>query len=234
MRELNRWLFGLLFLGFMNTVMAERLEVFRWQSASYSPEALVSGMMTAAKLHEKYGAAVGIYRVDVGGSGNPTFDYVLRWDSGKAWAKTKTTNSNEEWQAFWAEAAQSPSGALLWSMEALNWDAAVAAKDFAEDGPYRVYIWQPNPGKAAAVYAAFTKAKEMHTAMGAKVNIYSEGVGGTGNIHYVLAFDNWASMADFGDAMTASEEFKFLQAAFAGAAVPIGSIQGEPLYYSAP
>jgi hypothetical protein len=156
----------------------------------------------------------------------------LRWDSGEAWAKTKETNFNEDWQAFWAQASQSPSGTLLFSLEGLNWDASVKAADFAEDGPFRVYVWQPNPGKSAAVYAAFTKAAEMHAAMGAKVNIYQEGVGGNGKVHYVLSFEDWVAMADFGDKVTASEEFRFLQAAFSDAATPVNSIQGEPLYYT--
>ena len=188
--------------------------------------------MTAAKMHEKYGAQVGIYRLDVGGSGYPTFDYILRWDSAEAWAKTKEANANEEWQAFWEQAAASPSGTLMHSLEGLNWDPSAKAADFAQDGPYRVYIWQPNAGKAAAVYASFSRAKEMHTAMGAKVSIYNEGVGGTGKVHYVMAFDNWADMAAFGDKVAASEEFRFLQAAAAGAATLIGSMQGEPLYYT--
>ena len=51
-------------------------------------------------------------------------------------------------------------------------------------------------------------------------------------MHYVMSFDDWAAMADFGDRISASEEFRFLQAASAGSATPIGSIQGEPLYYT--
>ncbi|MDG2036591.1 MAG: hypothetical protein P8J31_00090 [Luminiphilus sp.] len=232
MKAMIRWVAVCCLAGFASAASAERLEVFRWQANSSSPEGLVQGMMAAAKIHEKYGATVGVFRMDVGSAGYPTFDYVLRWDSGEAWAKTKETNSNEEWQAFWAQASQSPTGTLLWSMEALNWDDGVSAADFAEDGPYRVYVWQPGAGKAAAVYAAFTQAAKMHTAMGAKVNIYQEGVGGNGKVHYVMSFDDWAAMADFGDRISASEEFRFLQAASAGSATPIGSIQGEPLYYT--
>ena len=232
MKAIIRWVAVCCFAGFTSVATAERLEVFRWQANSSSPEALVQGMMTAAKIHEKYGATVGIFRMDIGSAGYPTFDYVLRWDSGADWAKTKETNFNEEWQAFWAQASQSPSGTLLWSMEATNWNESVKAADFAEDGPYRVYVWQPNAGKAAAVYAAFTEAAKMHTAMGAKINIYQEGVGGNGKVHYVMSFDDWQDMADFGDKVAASEEFRFLQAAFSDAATPIGSIQGEPLYYT--
>ena len=47
--------------GFTGMAFAERLEVFRWQANSSAPEGLVQGMMAAAKIHEKYGAAVGIY-----------------------------------------------------------------------------------------------------------------------------------------------------------------------------
>ena len=213
-------------------VTAERLEVFRWQASSSSPVALVQGMMAAAKIHEANGATVGIYRMDVGASGRPTFDYVLRWDSGTAWAKTKESNNSEEWQAFWTQAAEAPSGDLMFSLEAANWDASVMSADFRQDGPYRVYVWQPNPGKAATVYASFNEAKRIHTNAGAKVNIYSEGVGGIGNVHYVITFDSWQDMADFGDKMAVSEEFRFLQAAAAWAATPLSSIQGEPVYYT--
>ena len=105
------------------------------------------------------------------------------------------------------------------------------------DSGYRLCRRRAVPGlrmaaqcrKAAAVYAALTEAAKMHAAMGAKVNIYQEG-GGTGKGHYVLSFGDWAGMADFGDKVNASEEFRFLQAAFADAATPIGSVQGEPLY----
>ena len=183
MSKAMRWIVVCCLAGFTGMVSAERLEAFRWQANSSSPAGLVQGMMTAAKMHEKYGAQVGIYRMDVGGSGYPTFDYILRWDSAEAWAKTKEANANEEWQAFWEQAAASPSGNLMYSLEGLNWDASAKAADFAQDGPYRVYVWQPNAGKAAAVYAAFSRAKEMHTAMGAKVSIYNEGVGGTGKVH---------------------------------------------------
>ena len=39
-------------------------------------------------------------------------------------------------------------------------------------------------------------------------------------------------MANFGDKVAASEEFRFLRAVFADASTPIGSVQGEPLYYT--
>ena len=189
-------------------------------------------MMTAAKIHEKYGATVGIFRMDVGSSGYPTFHYVLRWDSGSDLENTKEANSSEERQAFWAQASQAPSGTLLWSMEAPNWNDLAKAADFEKYGPYRVCVWQPNARKAAAVSASFTQAAKMHTAMGAKINIYQEGVGGNGKVHSVMSFKDWKDMADFVDKVIASEEFRFLQATAAGAATPLGAIQGELLYYT--
>ncbi|MEK9656145.1 MAG: hypothetical protein VW202_10600, partial [Halieaceae bacterium] len=92
MKPIIRWMAACVLLSMGSLAFAERLEVFRWQANSSSPEALVQGMVTAAKIHEKYGATVGIFRMDVGSAGYPTFDYVLRWDSGEAWAKTKETN----------------------------------------------------------------------------------------------------------------------------------------------
>ena len=108
--------------GFTSLATAERLEIFCWQANSPFAKELVQGMMAAAKIHQKGDATVGIFRMDVGSRGYPKFDYVLRWDSGAGWANTKESNSNGEWQAIWAQAAQTPSATLLWSMVATNWD----------------------------------------------------------------------------------------------------------------
>lgn len=108
--------------GFTSLATAERLEVFCWQAYSSSSEDSAQGMMAAAKIHEKCDATVGIFRMVVGSCGYPRFDYVLCWDSGAGWANTKESNSNEEWQAICAQAAQTPSGTLPWSMDATNWD----------------------------------------------------------------------------------------------------------------
>ena len=76
------------------------------------------------------------------------------------------------------------------------------------------------------------KAKAIHEALGAKINIYNEGVGGSGNIHYVISRDNWTSMATSGDAISMSSEFRALQASAVWQVTPAGSIQGFPVYYS--
>ena len=112
------------------------------------------------------------------------------------------------------------------SLEGINWNDSAKAADFANDGPYRVYVWHRWKGRSGLCCLD----SGTNAANGAKVNIYQEG--GTGKVHYVLSFDDWAGMADFGDKESASEEFRFLQAVFADVATPIGSVQGEPLYYT--
>ena len=144
------------------SVLAERLEVFRWQALDGKTAQLAGSLMEAAKLHEKSGASVGIFQMDVGGSGNTTFDYVLRWDSSEAWAKTKAYNSGEEFTAFFAKAGADPSGKLMMSLEGLNWDASVTAASFADDGPFRVFIWTPTQGRVGDVYQTFMEAKAIH------------------------------------------------------------------------
>ena len=214
------------------SALAERLEVFRWQALDGKAAQLASSLVEAAKLHEKSGASVGVFQMDVGGSGNTTFDYVLRWDSSEAWAKTKAYNSGEEFSAFFAKAGADPSGKLMMSLEGLNWDASVTGASFTDDGPFRVFIWQPTPGKMADIYETFMAAKAIHESLGARVNIYNEGIGGTGNIHYVMSWDSWSSMASSGDAIAMSPEFRALQASATGQVTPVGSVQGFPLYYS--
>ncbi|MDG0979447.1 MAG: hypothetical protein P8O79_06935 [Halieaceae bacterium] len=214
------------------SAFAERLEVFRWQALDGKTEQLVSALTEAAKLHEKTGASVGIFQMDVGVPGNATFDYVLRWNASADWAKTKSYNASDEWLKFFSEATKNPSGQLMMSLEGLNWDAEVTASSFADDGPFRVFIWRPTPGMMSKIYETFMTAKGIHEKLGAKVNIYNEGVGGTGNIHYVMSWDDWGAMAKSGDAIAASKEFMALQMSAAGLVTPVASIQGVPVYYS--
>ena len=133
---------------------------------------------------------------------------------------------------FFAKAGADPAGKLMMSLEGLNWDASVTGASFADDGPFRVFIWRPTPGKMADIYETFMAARAIHESLGARVNIYNEGIGGTGNIHYVMSWDSWSSMASSGDAIAMSPEFRALQASATGQVTPVGSIQGFPLYYS--
>lgn len=232
MNRILRIFLCLAVLGAPLSAVAERLEVFRWQALDGKTEQLVSSLMKAAKLHEKSGASVGIFQMDVGVPGNATFDYVLRWDTSSDWAKTKSYNASDEWLKFFSEATENPSGQLMMSLEGINWDAEVTGASFADDGPFRVFIWRPTPGMMPDIYKTFMAAKGIHEKLGAKVNIYNEGIGGTGNIHYVMSWDDWEAMAKSGDAIAASKEFMALQMSAAGQVTPVASIQGVPVYYS--
>ena len=92
MKRTTKVLIALSMILSSTSALAERLEVFRWQALDGKAAQLASSLVEAAKLHEKSGASVGVFQMDVGGSGNTTFDYVLRWDSSEAWAKTKAYN----------------------------------------------------------------------------------------------------------------------------------------------
>ena len=103
MKRTTKVLIALSMILSSTSALAERLEVFRWQALDGKAAQLASSLVEAAKLHEKSGASVGVFQMDVGGSGNTTFDYVLRWDSSEAWAKTKAYNSGEEFSAFFCK-----------------------------------------------------------------------------------------------------------------------------------
>ena len=118
------------------------------------------------------------------------------------------------------------------SIEVLNWDAAVTGVSFASGGPFQVFIWKPTPGKIADIYETFMKAKAIHEVLDAKINIYDEGVGGTRNIHYVMSWDSWSSMASAGGSIAMSSKFRALRASATDQVTPVGSIQGFPVYYS--
>jgi hypothetical protein len=75
-------------------------------------------------------------------------------------------------------------------------------------------------------------AKAIHEGLGAKINIYNEGVGGTGNIHYVMSWKDWQTMAKSNDAIASDEAFLALQMSAVGQVSPVASVQGAPVYYT--
>jgi L-rhamnose mutarotase len=214
-------------IGFGQLAMAEKLEVFTWEPMPGKSPQLIQGMMAAAKIHNASGATVGIYQHDVGST--QLFDYVLRWDNDAAWAKTKASNNSEEWQAFWAQASENPSGKLIRSLEGYNMDTSVKAQDMASHGPYRVFIWRPVPGNTATLLNNFARAKVIHESLGARIDMYREGVGGTGNYHYLMTWDSWEAMAKFSEDVTKNAEFQKMMAESEGTAVLVQSIQGVPV-----
>ena len=65
---------------------AEVAECYSWQPDAGKTAATLQTMQEAAAIHEKLGAAVGIYQINVGGS---HVDYCMRWDNIMAWGASK-------------------------------------------------------------------------------------------------------------------------------------------------
>ena len=57
-------------------------------------------------------------------------------------------------------------------------------------------------------------------------------MGGTGNIHYVMSWKDWQTMAKSNDAIASSEAFLALQMSAVGQVSPVASVQGIHVYYT--
>ena len=55
----------------------------------------------------------------------------------------------------------------------------------------------------------FSEAKNIHEKLGARIDLYSEGVGGSGKFHYLMTFKNWGELAKF-NAKIAQKEHQAL------------------------
>jgi len=64
--------------------------------------------------------------------------------------------------------------------------------------------WQPEPGRAADMYAAAVEARAIHEKLGATVWI---GTDQEAHMHYVLSFADWGAWAKFDAALQASKDW---------------------------
>jgi hypothetical protein len=190
---------------------AEILEVFTWKAFPGEAQNLVKSMGQAAAIHTSLGAQVHAYQLDVG-SPNQAFDYVLRWNDRQSWAATKeAATSSKEFANYWTKVSRNPSGELIASLEGINIDSTAQADSFKDYPVFRVFIWNPAPGKTLEVLENFAKAKKIHESLGAKVDSYVEGAGGTGNLHYLMNFKSWADLASFTDELEKSTAWRDFQ-----------------------
>ena len=70
----------------------------------------------------------------------------------------------------------------------------------------------------------FETAARIHESLGARVESYSEGFGGTDKMHYVMIYDSWSDMADVQNRMTTSEEWLAFQDATSEATEPAAAL----------
>ena len=208
--------------------LAEKAEVYRWEPFPGQANKIIENMMRAAEIHREQGAHVSIYQMDVGSVGQP-FDYVLRWDNEKDWARTREQSRSPEWQKFWESVSKDPSGELVMSSEFYNLDPSVPADVFEGRDVFRVFVWQPMPGKSMELVQLFSEAKSIHEKLGARIDLYSEGVGGSGNFHYLMTFKNWGELAKFNAKIATSTEHQALLAKGGTTAKLVQSMQGMSL-----
>ena len=208
--------------------LAEKAEVYRWEPFPGQTNKIIENMMRAAEIHRDQGAHVSIYQMDVGSAGQP-LDYVLRWDNEKDWAKTREQSRSAEWQKFWESVSKDPSGELVMSSEFYNLDASVAANVFEGRDVFRVFVWEPQPGKSMELVQLFSEAKNIHEKLGARIDLYSEGVGGSGKFHYLMTFKNWGELAKFNAKIASSKEHQALLAKGGTTARLVQSMQGMSL-----
>jgi len=226
MKKIQVLLIGSL-LTISSVSFAEVLEVYNWKAIPGKAQQMLSTMNEAAEIHTALGATVGIYQLNVGSENQ--VDYVVRTDDQISWGKFKDKlATSEEWARLWNKVSRNPSGELQMSLTGINLDASKKASDFASPSVYGVWVWDPSPGYETQLLQNFAKAKEIHESLGARVEAYAEGVGGTGSYHYVLLFDSWTEMGEFfTKAETSKEVAEFNASIEPGGAELVRSFSGS-------
>jgi hypothetical protein len=78
-----------------------------------------------------------------------------------------------------------------------------------------VYRWEAYPGRQADMLATMQQAAEIHTSLGANIQINSLDIGSTQNLDYVMRYDDLASWGESRDKNTESAEWAAFYASVA-------------------
>ena len=212
-----------LILAISSNSFAEIVEVYRWKPFPGKNAQLLSDMQTAAQIHSDMGISVQINQLGIGSTQN--IDYVMRFDDIEAWGQLKDRNAvSDDWSSFYSQVAANPGGELVESINGINTDASVMAEDFENGKVFSVFVWDPAPGRSQDLALGFETAARIHESLGARVESYSEGFGGTDKMHYVMIYDSWSDMADVQNRMTTSEEWLAFQNATSEATEPAATL----------
>ena len=180
-------------MSFTAFTYSDIAEVYQWKAFPGKNAEMMQSMAKAAAIHTKQGAHVSIDAHNVGST--QLVNYLLRWDDGASYAASKDAQTNsEEWVEFWAESSANPSGEMMASFQGVNIDPTVMASDFEGSYVYSVGIWKVQPGKALDLIQRFQTAEKILEEAGARVEIYQGGWGSIDEFHYVLMYENWASL----------------------------------------
>jgi len=213
----------LLIILFSGNSFAEIVEVYRWKAFPGKATQLLTDMQEAAQIHNDMGISVQINQLGIGSTQN--IDYVMRFDDLETWGRLKDMNAaSAEWSTFFSRVATNPGGELVESINGINTDASVMAEDFENGNVFSVFVWDPSPGRSQELAQGFEAAASIHESLGARVESYSEGFGGTDKMHYVMIFDSWSDMAAVQNRMATSEEWLAFQNATSGATEPAATL----------
>ena len=149
--------------------------------------------------------------MNVGGIGQE-IQYCMRWDNILDWGKSKDKMAqSQEMQAFFAKASQNPTGTLVATISGANLDQSAKADLFDKPMAFQVQVWEVAPGRTLEAITTFQEAEKIIESLGMQVEIYQEGAGGNGKMHYVIASDNWTKLSQGFAALGTSEKWnKFI------------------------
>ena len=209
--KLNKILITILFLTLSISTKAEIAEVYSWKANPGQGADMIETMVEAATIQRNLGAHVTINQLDVGSQNQ--IDYVIRFDSMAEWGSYRDElQASPKWNEFWNRVGEDPNGELEMSFAASNLDATVKSSSFSNSGVYGVWIWEVTAGKLPEVLENFAKAKAIHEGLGARAEYYSEGLGLSNTLHYLMIFDDWSDMASFMKNAANSQELQMFQA----------------------
>ena len=204
-------LLALLISSFSVSSFTEVAECYSWNANPGESAQFMNSVQEAAVIHTKLGANVGVYAMNVGGIGQE-IQYCMRWDNILEWGKSKDKMAqSQEMQAFFAKASQNPTGTLVATISGANLDQSAKADLFDKPMAFQVQVWEVAPGRTLEAITTFQEAEKIIESLGMQVEIYQEGAGGNGKMHYVIASDNWTKLSEGFAALGTSEKWnKFI------------------------
>ena len=204
-------LLALLISSFSVSSFTEVAECYSWNANPGKSAQFMNSVQEAAVIHTKLGANVGVYAMNVGGIGQE-IQYCMRWDNILEWGKSKDKMAQSlDMQAFFAKASQNPTGTLVATISGANLDQSAKADLFDKPMAFQVQVWEVAPGRTLEAITTFQEAEKIIESLGMQVEIYQEGAGGNGKMHYVIASDNWTKLSQGFAALGTSEKWnKFI------------------------
>jgi len=206
MNKIKILLIGII-LSLSASVKAEVLEIYTWKANEGELQKMIDAFMEAKAIHESEGdVVVSIEQTDMGGTGE--YQYTMRWDNLLQWGAYKDQIGNsQKWQKFWTKWSRNPAGKLVATVSGGSLDNS-KAEDYRDLYVWSAYEWKANPGRVPEMLQRMATSKSIIEKTGARVTIYSEGGGGSGNYHFVMFYDSWTDMAKSFQNLASNEEWQ--------------------------